>query len=142
MGSARLLIFLPFLLFAACGDGAREGPASPAGPDLPEWCYGTWELSGHGGGLSGEGDLSLLGKSIRMTLTRDRRLVMTRPGAPDRSGTFSVREGPTIFSEEPMLFLVCEELGMEQVIQREGEDGLLLSENHYDGFQTSYRRVE
>ncbi len=65
------------------------------------------------------------------------------PGKPVASSEFTVHRGSTILTAEPGWFIEAPEIGLTGVVEV-SEDGqhLTISDNHYDGFNRHYRRVE
>ena len=133
------------LTFAACRRDAPEpegdGSDGPEALRLPETCYGTWELTGTSGGMTGSGYDGPEG--IRLILSKDNVAERRAPGQPAARSDFGVRRGRTIFSSEPGWFIDAAGIGLAGVVEI-SEDGrsLSISDNHPDGFNRHYRRAE
>ena len=124
------------------GGGSDEGERGTE-VTLPDACYGEWEVAGSSGGIAGDGDPGVAASKIRMVLTRDHVMETRRPDGSVTKRTFAIREGDTIFSSEPGFLLTLENSSMDLAVSVTPDgSGLSLSENVYDGFSTSYRRVE
>ncbi len=109
---------------------------------LPAAFLGTWESTGTSGGLDGT---SLPRKERR---GRERIVIgaantLLRQGPPVTRSIqpFTVRKGKTIFSSEPQWMILLQPGDQEFVLQLGPDDTLSMSENVYDGYGTSYRRV-
>jgi hypothetical protein len=107
---------------------------------LPEAYYGTWELAGTSGGLDGMGVPLPEGPRDRVVLTREN---IWKQRGPDGSVArpFTVRKGKTIFSADDQWMVVWGSGRGELVLQLAADEQLTVSENVYDGFSSSYRRV-
>jgi hypothetical protein len=121
-------------LVAACGGDTP--------PEL-EALYGTWEWTGTSGGIAGE-SRSPRPDDPRITITfgKDGNAVFRRDGTVTREQRFRVANEATVFdtAEAPVLYYDDEDLGRAVEIDAAGTT-LTLSDNVYDGFFLSYRRV-
>lgn len=141
----HIVPFLAALVLLSCGGEApgtgTESPEAPAPLRLPEAYYGTWELTGSSGGIHGRGDQAPEG--VRLVIGADHVAERQAPGKPDVRGAFTVRRGPTIFTTEPGWHIEADDLALSGVVEVAGDgENLTISENHPDGFNWHYRRVE
>lgn len=139
---ALVTLSLSALLFAACGE-KPSAPSPEKKPELrlPDPYYGTWELAGSSGGMDGRG--MEVPKGVLLVLTRDGFAERRTPDRPTVRSEFTVRRGKTIYSSEPGWFIEAPGIGLSGVITvTDGGKDLTISDNHYDGFSSHYRRVD
>ena len=104
---------------------------------LPEAFYGEWHLTESSGGIDGR--IIPAEKPTRIVIRRDHTMATFVAGDLIASRPFEVSRGASIYSSEPQWF-IRHEGDMEPQVIMVTADTLMISDNHYDGFSTSYRR--
>ena len=139
----RRLLSISLLLTALAACGGEEGRTKGDGASprmLPDAFYGTWEHTGTSGGLDGKEIPLHEGAQATITITRDNQLVFRSADGSQNAHAFTVDKGKTIYSSEPQ-WMVLSESG-DPLVLRIAKDGTLTtSDNAYDGYSSTYRRV-
>jgi hypothetical protein len=136
-----IITYLSVFALAACGEKPSAPPDEAVALRLPDAYYGTWELAGSSGGMDGRGEE--VPEGILLVLTKDHVAERHVPGKPVSRCNFTVRRGKTIYDSEPGWFIEAAGIGLSGVITvTDGGEDLTISDNHYDGFSSHYRRVE
>ena len=127
------------MLAACCALAALSACSSDESQTLPAALLGKWYYQGSSGGITGDGmgDKAEGFIVIHANNTIDHH---NEDGALVGNVAFTVRRGPTIYSQEDQ-WIVETERGLAEVL-RVSEDGqtMSFSENVYDGIGRSYSR--
>jgi hypothetical protein len=143
MRASSMLFLIALICLPACSEDAAP-PRDDVKPEpvltLPEEFLGEWEATGTSGGLDGKGIPVPEGSTpARVVITAENTIERRGPDGKVVTQRFTVRKGKTIFSAEDLWAIRVGD--MEQVIQIGPDGSLGMSENVYDGYSTSYRRV-
>ena len=107
---------------------------------LPAEFYGAWKFEGSSGGFSGRGDDGY--KIDRIVITRSNVIESYKGNSLVYSVPFTVGKGRSIYSGKEELFIKLEMSDMPQVVSLHERDTLTFSDNVYDGFSYSYKRID
>lgn len=125
--AAFTILLFALLFLAACSSD-----------QLPPDYYGSWILTGSGGGIDGRWEESS-GTNVSFQLKTGNTAVFFHDGKPVRTVAFSVSHGDTIFG--PAWLIRFDDRTEPEVIQLPDRDTLTLSMNAYDGFGATYLRA-
>ena len=121
--------------------GCAEDSPEPI-QTLPDVFHGTWELLGTSGGLDGEGVPAPEGERSRIVLGPENVIERHGPDGEVTRDPFTVRRGKSIFSRDEQWLLRFAE-GVPDLVVEIYPDGTLgMSENVYDGYGSSFRRID
>jgi hypothetical protein len=149
-GAHRFTIMLVSLVLAAGLTGCKEN-ARPQPPDanskemkpvgkLPAEFYGTWKFQGSSGGMDGQGNANY--RLEKIVLRAPNTLEEHHAGGTVTRGTFTVGRGKSIFSGGDAWLMQRPNSSMIQVLTLSTNRQLTISENVYDGYSYSFKKVE
>ena len=107
---------------------------------LPAEFYGVWTFQGSGGGMDGQGNAAY---RVEKIVIRDASIIEEhRPGGTVAQETSTPGRGKSIFSTEDVWQKRRKKSSMIEVLTLTSNGDLTVSENVYDGFSFSFKRVE
>lgn len=107
---------------------------------LPAEFYGPWIFQGSSGGVDGQGNTAY---RVEKIVIRDPNIIEEhRPGGTVTQDTFTPGRGRSIFSTDDVWQMQRKRASMIEVLALGTNGVLTISENAYDGFSYSFKRVE
>lgn len=141
-----LIVSLAAIVMTSCREeGERPGPPTSTGPSslvdkLPAEFYGVWQFESSSGGFNGRGNASYGVEKI--VIAEGNVIEEYRPGGTRTRDTFIPSRGKSIFSTDDVWRIQRKKSSMVEVVTLSTNGRLGISENVYDGFSYSFRRVE
>lgn len=147
-GQRWLTVLVAFLVATAVTGCKREGAPSAPGPGsgemtavgkLPAEFYGVWVFVDSSGGIDGQGNR---GYGVEKIVIREGNIIEEhRTGGKVTRDTFSPGRGKSIFSTGEVWNIRRKNNPMIEVVSLATNGVLTISENVYDGFSYSFKRL-
>ncbi|HEX2962109.1 MAG: hypothetical protein HF300_09095 [Ignavibacteria bacterium] len=127
------LFLMCAIIFSSCYD--------VTGPDEEKLLYGSWVLVRISGGFSGTTTDVSPEEGSKVVFTEAGSVHYYSKGALERSTTFVVKKGKSIYStEEKSIIHFADRPELPMVIMKADKDTLILADNAYDGFSFTYMK--
>ncbi|MGE5441046.1 MAG: hypothetical protein ACM3UR_14425 [Bacteroidota bacterium] len=127
------LFLMCAIIFSSCYD--------VTGPDEEKLLYGSWVLVRISGGFSGTTTDVSPEEGSKVVFTEAGSVLYYSKGALERSTTFIVKKGKSIyFTEEKNIIHFADRPELPMVIMKADKDTLILADNAYDGFSFTYMK--